>query len=152
MENIAGPAANTRKLLAEHDLSAIARIIDAPLQQIKLGGETHYFYTLDGLPKDQRFDFVFIDGPGTYLSDDVRYPGLPLLREFLADDALLLVDDIDRAHERRIVERWLAEIPDLKTDETLSQDEFIVLRISNPLSSAQPEDEKTGDFGRPLQI
>ena len=129
LEDNAAFASNTRGLLHEHGLSEFVQVLDAPLQSLRLDGERHTFYALQGLPAGKTYDFVFIDGPGAFLDPKIRYPAMPLLRELLTADAVIVLDDMDRALERRIVQRWLAQFSELREDESLSGATFTTLRM-----------------------
>ena len=58
-----------------------------------------------------RNDFLLADGPPQEKNSarEARYPAFPLLRDFLADNALIFVDDANRHSERKMIDRWLAE-------------------------------------------
>ena len=59
----------------------------------------------------QPIDLLIVDGPPGLLSPDARYPALPLLREHLAQDVVILLDDGDRDDERAAAFRWARELP-----------------------------------------
>ncbi len=58
-------------------------------------------------------DFVIVDGPPAGVAEArlSRYPALPALLDKLSATALVVLDDANRAGEREIVEKWLAEYP-----------------------------------------
>ena len=114
VEDSATYAGNTRRLLSEHSLSEHAHVIDSPLGRVQSNGETHHWYTLTDLCREAPIDFLFVDGPAGILSPMVGYPALPMLREFLADNALVLVDDTDREQEKLIGQRWMDDFPELQ--------------------------------------
>jgi hypothetical protein len=59
----------------------------------------------------QQADLVLIDGPMSAWTGrgDCRYGTLPLIRRWLADEAIVIIDDAHRRRERQIIERWTAE-------------------------------------------
>jgi Methyltransferase domain len=66
------------------------------------------WYTADFLERDHRFGLVICDGPpGSTLGG--RYGLLPVCRDHLAPDCVILLDDADRPQERTILERWRRE-------------------------------------------
>ena len=130
LEDVPAHAANTRRLLAEHGLTDYAIVLDAPLRPIQLDGESRGWYALRDLPVAAPIDLLLIDGPAGYLESSARYPALPMLRDYLADDAIVVVDDIDRPSERESLRRWLADFPELAHDESLSGAGFAVLRLA----------------------
>jgi predicted O-methyltransferase YrrM len=101
----------SHEALARHKLSDYATVIHAPLKACKIMGENWHWYDLDCLPAIPKIDFLLVDGPPQYGKESpmLRYPALPLLLDYLAPDALILIDDADRASEQRMVERWQAE-------------------------------------------
>ena len=136
LEDNAHHAANTRRLVEEHNLSERAHVLDAPLRHWELNGLTLQWYTLKNLPTEISFDFLLVDGPAGYLAPMIRYPALPLLHLHLAEHALILFDDTNRPDERLIAQRWLAEIPGLQQDERFADSSFAVFRFTRP--DAQP--------------
>ncbi len=53
-------------------------------------------------------DCLLCDGPPAYTGDAglARLPAVPVLREFLASEFTIMLDDIQRHHERRIAKAW----------------------------------------------
>lgn len=125
-------AAHTRRLLAEHGLGGRARVLDAPLRQWHVNGEDHLWYALADLSKGPPIDLLFVDGPAGYLSPMIRYLALPLLRDHLADDAHILLDDTQRRDESLIAQRWRAQFPELRRDDDFTSHSFAVFRLSRP--------------------
>ena len=137
LENEAQYAAHTRRWLAEHQLLGQNRVtvLDAPLRLQELQGEEHPWYDLEALDATSLsppFDLLFVDGPAGFLAPMIRYPALPLLREHLATDALILFDDSQRRNERRIIARWLTQFPELQKDEGFAQKGFSLFRLASP--------------------
>lgn len=58
---------------------------------------------------DAPFDILLVDAPLSGLCKNSRYPAVPLLREFLADDFVVFLDDIERPDETEIAEEWCSE-------------------------------------------
>ena len=128
LEDNPGHAANTRRLLAEHGLTESATVIDAPLQRIELEGEAFDWYALAELPTELPYDILLVDGPAGYLSRGIRYPALPVLQHYLADDAVILVDDTDRPIEGDMVARWRSEIGHLAEEVEHRKAGYTILR------------------------
>lgn len=75
---------------------------------------------------------LFVDGPPAYLGPQIRFPALPLLAERLTQDAWVILDDIDRAEERAILDRWTGEPRGVRTFRLRSQtDRAAILERSN---------------------
>ena len=57
---------------------------------------------------------LVIDGPPMPVGPLVRYPVGPILFPKLAPGAVVFLDDAARDDEKRIIERWQREFPDLE--------------------------------------
>lgn len=145
LEDNAAHANNTRRLLAEHGLSEYAQVLDAPLRSVDLCGERYNWYALDNLADDLHFELLFVDGPAGHVAPDMRYPALPVLRQRIASNAVILVDDTDRKHESAMVKRWLARYPEIMRDDASSGPGLTVLRVSD--SPASAADSQSGARG-----
>ena len=114
-EHDAGHAQRTAALVRRHRLERQVEVVHSGLQEMHLAGETWQWYggeveeTLVG----KRARLVFIDGPPSSLQPLARYPALRRLSPFLADDAVVVLDDVARPDEWAITERWLREDPRL---------------------------------------
>jgi hypothetical protein len=67
---------------------------------------------------DQCYDLhdiamLLVDGPPGHTASCARDPALPLLRTRLAPGALVVLDDTNRADERRTLEHWQQLVPGL---------------------------------------
>jgi hypothetical protein len=53
-------------------------------------------------------DCLLCDGPPAWASAAAmaRLPAVPIMREFLAGDFSIMLDDIQRHHERRVARAW----------------------------------------------
>lgn len=111
LEHKAEFAGYAQQALAQHDLTAYATVLHAPLKAHMIHGTTWQWYDTDVLPQALAVDVFFIDGPTQYAEAHplLRYPALPLLEPSLAEDALLIMDDADRADEQQVFERWQRE-------------------------------------------
>jgi len=82
------------------------RIHVAPLRLY--GDFEWYAVPLADMPR--QFTLVVCDGPPTATRGG-RYGLLPVMKERLSDDCLILLDDASRADEQAIVQRWAKEAP-----------------------------------------
>ena len=91
--------------LARHDIPNVHLLL-TPLRSF--GNFTWYDPPLADLPP--RFSLVVCDGPP---SDTIggRYGLLPLLRDRLTSQAIVLLDDAERESEAEVLRRWQAERP-----------------------------------------
>ena len=129
LENHAETAASTRRLLSEHKLQTYALLLDAPLRQVDVGGESYNWYYLPDYRSLAPIDLLFVDGPEGALATMSRYPALPILRDCLAHNAVILVDDTYREDEGLMLNRWLEAFPNLERDDRFESEEFAVLRF-----------------------
>jgi len=105
-------AARTRTELLREGLADYATVIDAPLVEVSLAGESYRWYDLGGLHSGN-IDMLVIDGPPGHVQRHARYPALPMLAGRLSDSALLLLDDAARNDEQEVVRLWLERYPAL---------------------------------------
>lgn len=100
--------------LEEEELSAFADIVFTPLVDHQLGSETWSWYDVSSITlRAGSIDVLIVDGPPGDDNIMARYPALPVLRDALASGAFVLLDDVHRADERKIADRWKTEFPEL---------------------------------------
>lgn len=85
---------------AAMERSIHVNIVDAPLVDY---GDFHWYSLPKSLPG--ALELIICDGPP---SDTVggRYGLLPIGENLLASNAVILMDDVERAHEQVIIARW----------------------------------------------
>ena len=132
LENSDEYATISRRMLDERGLSERARILDAPLVPVQIDGESHLWYSLPDLRSEGPIDFLFVDGPAEDSAHMARYPAMPMLRRFLADNAIIILDDTHREQEQRIVQRWLERFPEVSVidSDRFRNYGFTVLRLA----------------------
>jgi len=106
-------AAATRGTLARHGLSDLAEVRQANLADVETPLGTRLWYDI-GSGIDGPIDLVVVDGPPKSTGPLARYPVLPELRPFLADGAIIVVDDAQRPDEQEMCEHWLRDYPELE--------------------------------------
>ena len=89
-----------------------------------------YDYSLADLPDE--IDMIVIDGPPSNLQKKARYPALPLLIDRLKVGGLLLLDDAARGGERRAVEDWQAEFPNIEIERVPLEKGLVVVTKTRP--------------------
>ena len=99
--------------IAAHGLSEVARVVVAPLRPVDVRGKSWSWYDPEAMRDLPRFDLLIVDGPPGNVQSLARYPALPLLLDRWSRRAPILLHDTDRSDERRILELWTAEFPDL---------------------------------------
>jgi len=105
LENGKEYASNTREIISKYSLDDYATIIDAPLCNMKIQGNDYQWYqtTKNSLTN---IDLLIIDGPNGYIQKNSRYPALPILHPFFAEQCTVFLDDAAREDEQEIVAQW----------------------------------------------
>ncbi len=130
-------AEQTRVLLAAHDLTEWAEVVYAPLVPAEIGGAIWQWYDIASLKDVDGIDVLIVDGPPGNVQAQSRYPAVPLLRDRLALDAIIVLDDADRKDERAIVQRWLQDVAGFQVvGETASRRGIVLQRRGVPAASS----------------
>ncbi len=103
-------AEQTRSWLRVHGVSAWAQVLTVPLVPHRLNGHQWRWYDLTTVQFPAPIDLLFVDGPPGGLQRLSRYPAGPLLAQRLANEAIMILDDVHRFDERAIVSRWAVEL------------------------------------------
>ena len=77
-------------------------------------GERFRWYDVDLRKSQCKYDFVFIDGPMGRLVG--RNGALPMIVDCLLEPHRIILDDINRRHERDCVNEWRRHYPQLKVE------------------------------------
>lgn len=72
-------------------------------------GDAYWWYAADLSLQGAPYDLVFVDGPISTIVG--RNGALPEVLPFLADDARIYVDDVNRASEQRVLREWKDHFP-----------------------------------------
>jgi len=119
----------TSNNLKTHGLASFSTVIVAPMKLIDIDNKNYNWYDTKGLTAIQnKIDMLIIDGPPRNYSDEVRYPALPLLYEYLSDDAVIILDDANRKGEKEIVRKWLKQYKCLSYEWVDSEKGAVILR------------------------
>ncbi len=124
-----------KSLLEEQGLSEYVTIIPAPLVTCQFSLENNLWYDLSVFRshiEPRTIDLLLIDGPPAYdrsrrLS---RYPALPMLRDFLAPNLTIILDDINRSGEAEILVKWANEFG-LTFEKHLYDGDIAIARTQN---------------------
>ena len=108
--------AHTATNLEKHGLTDVAAVVHAPLKTVTIDGTRWRWYDTAALSTAKPIDLLFIDGPPANTQNLARYPALPLLIAKLSEDAVILLDDVNRDDERTILRMWTAQFPDFKLE------------------------------------
>jgi predicted O-methyltransferase YrrM len=121
-------AATTAAALARHGLQARATVIPAPLNPTSIHGKSYRWYTLDKPGDLDAIDLLIVDGPPVTTQKLARYPALPVLFPRLSANAVILVDDAQRADETRMVNLWLQEFGCFTREYVTAEKGAVILR------------------------
>jgi hypothetical protein len=100
-------ADKTRKNIDVNDIADISVIMDCPLTDYLIDGETWKWYEIKELAFTDKIDLLIIDGPPRSTQNLARYPAIPLLHKYFSDKAIILLDDANRPDEIIIMEKWI---------------------------------------------
>lgn len=103
----------SRALVAAHGLGDVVEVRHAPLEPWAAGGDEPW-YAAAAVEDLKQIGLLLVDGPPEALGPQVRYPAGPLLLPRCTGDAVIVLDDTDRAGEEAVSQRWLKEWPDLR--------------------------------------
>ncbi len=122
LEHLKEHHAATASALAAADLADSVDLHLAPLRTYRISNEQFQWYDLKCLDlKPNSVDFLLIDGPPKSTGPLARYPAVPLLEKFLADHALIILDDAGRPDEIEEVNRWLKGYPAFREFGTIGE-------------------------------
>lgn len=99
--------------LAKENLSEYVSVIFAPLSsnKIEIRQENTEWYdlsTLEAKLSSLKIDLLIVDGPPAYEVEKqlARYPAVPFLSTYLAEDYTIILDDINRPGEQEVLQTW----------------------------------------------
>jgi predicted O-methyltransferase YrrM/gas vesicle protein len=102
----------TNELIAEFDLAGVVDSRLAELEDIETPEGTRRWYAPTAFEDLVDVDMVIIDGPPKATGPQARYPALPVLRDRLSSECLIIFDDFKRHDEKEIMEGWLRQYPE----------------------------------------
>lgn len=97
----------SRAMLKNHKARGVEIRIDE-LEQYPKGFSWYSRQSLKGIAK---IDLLVIDGPPSATNPDARFPALEFLLPLLSPKAVIILDDANRADERKLAEAFLAALP-----------------------------------------
>lgn len=111
-----GYAEQTRAHLRRHGLTELVEVRHVPLVRLTVDGDPYRWYDPDQLTDLSGVEMLVVDGPPGGTGARARYPALPLLADRLAPGATVILDDLDRADEQEIGQRWCQRWPRLRRE------------------------------------
>lgn len=128
LEHEAQYAVKTRRMLAEHGLSDWATVLDAPLQTIHTDTP---WYREEELPQEiGPIEMLVVDGPPSAVAPLARAPAMPRLRERMAPNFVVMIDDADRPDETEMIRRWCSAEPRLREIRVACEKGLAVLELT----------------------
>lgn len=103
----------TRQRLETHGLAHYAEVRSAPLVSQQVGESSHTWYDVRAFSGLSGIDLLVVDGPPQQTQHEARYPAVPALYDRLSPQAIIVLDDANRAGEQNIIRRWQERYPDL---------------------------------------
>lgn len=104
-------AGQTQRLLERHGVAHHVDLRCVPLEPTGLPGHDTPWYSRTALEGIDGVGLLVIDGPPEMTGEQARYPAMPLLQGRFAPDALVIMDDVIRAEDKRTAQRWAEENP-----------------------------------------
>jgi hypothetical protein len=103
-------------LINSHDLSEYVTLIHAPLSDCSFALNHTLWYNPERIQAaiatskiaNPKIDLLLIDGPPAYDQprELARYPAVPFFKPLFSDNTTIVLDDINRAGEQRVVQAW----------------------------------------------
>lgn len=107
-------------------IGANARLMKAELTEYDKHNLWYARWTVAALPP--RIDLLFLDGPGHFAGRTPRWPAGPELFPRLAPDGVVVLDDARRVKEKKALQRWAEDFPDLKPEKHRRPGGAVMLR------------------------
>ncbi len=113
LEHDAQWARFVEQLLERHQLREWVDLLCFPLEQREFYGIPSLWYSIPELPlaAGERVNLLLVDGPPGAAGPLSRLGAVPFCWPWLAEDAVIFLDDTRRPDETRIVEIWCREHP-----------------------------------------
>ena len=99
--------------LTKENLSQYVSVVFAPLgsSEIEIKQENTDWYdlsTLEAKLSSLKIDLLIVDGPPAYevAKQLSRYPAVPFLSNYFAEDYTIILDDINRPGEQEVLQTW----------------------------------------------
>lgn len=107
-EHLASVAAEIER----EELTQHVTLLHSSLRPLEMEGYRGLWYhPADLLSGSEKIGLLIVDGPPKRHGKDIRYPAVPVLKERIAPQALILLDDTRRVPERRAFKRWKTIMP-----------------------------------------
>ncbi len=100
-----------RGKLIDENTDAQVTVIFAPLVDTISSLDDSLWYDFEAIKEhieDVKIDLLLVDGPPAYNRNSTmsRYPAVPVLKSFFSDCITIILDDIERKGEQKIIDKW----------------------------------------------
>lgn len=104
---------NTIQLARVNGVEQFVRFEHCPLAPVP-GYALPWYSNIPDTIAGATLDLVIVDGPPAYEPGEAtsREPALPVVRPFLSERAVVILDDANRKGESEILDRWLQDYPE----------------------------------------
>jgi predicted O-methyltransferase YrrM len=100
----------TKKLIKQLQLESFVSLHVAPLRLFSIGNKKWFWYDFESsLNNITQIDLMIVDGPPQKKQPMCRYPAMPLIRNKFVKGSRLILDDVRRSDEQKIIQRWKKE-------------------------------------------
>jgi hypothetical protein len=87
------------------------RGVEIRIDDLEKYNSGYYWYSRASLKGIAKIDLLVIDGPPSATNPDARFPALENLLPLLSAKATIMLDDANRADERKLADAFLAALP-----------------------------------------
>jgi hypothetical protein len=99
----------SRSQIKAEGLEEWVDLVAAPLRTWNINGKEWKWYDFDPQQElSKTIDMVVVDGPPGYIQPMSRYPAIPILKEFLSDPYMIILDDGNRDTITEISRQWVS--------------------------------------------
>ena len=130
-------AEKTREELRRHHLDHLATVLHAPLIQTKIVGGHQPWYDLAGIHDLKSVDLLVVDGPPRKTAKDARLPAFEQLKDRLAPNCIVVIDDSSRSCESNSVSAWTG-MANLSRNEDIPCEKGVSVRYLDQTRDAAP--------------
>jgi hypothetical protein len=90
--------------------------------------------SVEALLDTEKVGLILVDGPTSESGRHVRRGAVDYMMDYLADDAVIVLDDYNRNEEREIVKMWSEQFPEAEVDVLPGQKdkEIAIFKLRQP--------------------
>jgi predicted O-methyltransferase YrrM len=123
----------SQQWIRDHQLEHRVAIYHAPLKAYQIKNATWQWYDFSDANLPENIDMLIVDGPPNRVQKSARYPALPLLKDRLSNQCVILVDDAARKQDKQIIALWQKEFPQLQVSWMPSEKGMAILHFKKSL-------------------